>query len=96
MKKKPRKNTNIQLVWGAALTLVGIGVFIRIPQVMPKLEEMEQFANVMWFVRFCLYLMGVILIGGGLKKLYHHFRPAEQARNDDDDVVDQIGDGEKG
>ena len=92
MKKRLRKNTNIQLVWGAALTLVGIGVFFRIPQVMPQLEQMEQFKDVMWFVRFCLYLMGVILIGGGLKKLYHHFRPAEQIRDDDDDV-DQVGDG---
>jgi Ni,Fe-hydrogenase I cytochrome b subunit len=92
MKKRPRKNMNIQLVWGAALTLVGIGVFIRIPQVMPKLEKMEQFADVMWFVRFCFYLMGVILIGGGLKKLYHHFQSAEQARNNDDDA-DQVGDG---
>jgi Ni,Fe-hydrogenase I cytochrome b subunit len=92
MKKRPQNNTNIQLVWGAALTLVGIGVFIRIPQVMPKLEKMEQFADVMWFVRFCFYLMGVILIGGGLKKLYHHFQPSEQGRHNDDDV-DQVGDG---
>lgn len=86
MKKRPQQNKNIQLIWGAALTLVGIGVFIRIPQVMPQLEKMEQFADVMWFVRFCFYLMGVILIGGGLKKLYHHFRPAEQSRSCDDDV----------
>jgi hypothetical protein len=92
MTKRLRKNTNIQLVWGAALTLAGIGVFIRIPQVMPKLEKMEQFADVMWFVRFSFYLMGVILIGGGLKKLYHHFQSAEQARNNDDDA-DQVGDG---
>jgi hypothetical protein len=46
----------------------------------------------MWFVRFCFYLMGVILIGGGLKKLYHHFQPSEQGRHNDDDV-DQVGDG---
>jgi hypothetical protein len=92
MKKRPRKNSNIQLVWGAALTLAGIGVFIRIPQVMPQLEKMEQFADVMWFVRFCFYLMGVILIGGGLKKLYHHFRPVEQPQNNDNDG-DRVGDG---
>lgn len=90
MKKRLRKNTNIQLVWGAALTLVGIGVFIRIPQVMPQLEQMEQFTDVMWFVRFCFYLIGVILIGGGLKKLYHHFQPVEKARTNDDEVG-QVG-----
>jgi hypothetical protein len=47
---------------------------------------MEQFADVMGFVRFCFYLMGVILIGGGLKKLYYYFRPAQQTRSDDDDA----------
>lgn len=74
MEKRPQKNTTIQLIWGAALTVVGIGVFIRIPQVMPKLEQMDQFSGAMGFVRFCLYLMGVILIGGGIKKIVHYFR----------------------
>lgn len=93
MDKRPQKNRNIQLVWGSALTLAGIGVFIRIPQVMPELEKIDQFSDVMWFVRFCFYLMGAILIGGGLKKLYHYFRPGGQALNCDDDL-DQVGDGE--
>ena len=92
MKKRPRKNTKIQLVWGAALTLAGIGVFFRIPQVMPQLETIEQFTDVMWFVRFCFYLMGAILIGGGLKKLYHHFQSAEKARTNDNDIG-RFGDG---
>jgi Ni,Fe-hydrogenase I cytochrome b subunit len=85
MKQRPQRNANIQFIWGAALTLAGIGVFIRIPQVMPQLEKMEQFADVMGFVRFSLYLMGVILVGGGLKKLYNYFRPDEQTRSGDDD-----------
>lgn len=85
MEKRPQKNNNIQLIWGAALTLVGIGVIIRIHQVMPQLEKMEPFSYAPWFVWFCFYLMGGILIGGGLKKLYHYFRPAEQTHGGDDD-----------
>ena len=42
MTKKPQQTNNIQLIWGVALTVVGIGVFLRIPQVMPQLEKMEQ------------------------------------------------------
>lgn len=89
MEKRPQQNTTIQLIWGAALTVVGIGVFVRIPQVMPKLEQMDQFSGVMWFVRFCFYLMGVILIGGGIKKIVHYFRPAR--KNDvSDGEADQV------
>ena len=78
-----QQNKNIQLIWGIALTLVGIGVFIRIPQVMPQLAKMEQFADAMWFVRFCFYFMAVILTGGGIKKIIGHFRPPHTAPESD-------------
>jgi Ni,Fe-hydrogenase I cytochrome b subunit len=67
---KDKNKVVVQLIWGIALTLAGIGVFIRIPQVMPRIEEIEQFASVMFFIRFSLYLLGMLLIGGGLKKIY--------------------------
>ena len=93
MTRKFQQNTNIQLIWGVALTLVGIGVFLRIPQVIPQLEKMEQFSGVMWFIRFCFYLMGVILIGGGIKKILNHFRPAETlSDNDNPDRVENGSD----
>jgi hypothetical protein len=91
MTKKPQHTKNIQLIWGVALTMVGIGVFLRIPQVMPQLEKMEQFSGTMWFIRFCFYLMGVILIGGGIKKVLNHFRPAETLS--DNDNPDRIENG---
>ena len=37
----------IQIIWGIALTLAGIGVFYRIPQVMPRIEQIKQFSSVM-------------------------------------------------
>jgi len=63
----------VQIVWGIALTLAGIGVFFRIPQVMPRIEKIEQFASVMFFIRFSFYLLGALLVGGGLKKIYINF-----------------------
>jgi len=64
----------IQLIWGAALLAMGVGVLFRIPQVMPRIETIESFARMAPFIRFCFYLMAIILIGGGAKKLYTHLK----------------------
>jgi hypothetical protein len=64
----------IQVIYGIALTLAGIGVFYRIPQVMPRVEQIQQFSSVIGFIRFSFYLMGVLLIGGGLKKIYMNYK----------------------
>ena len=65
-----------QLIWGIALVLAGIGVFYRIPQVWPQIEKIEFFSSVLPFIRFCFYLIGIMLIGGGSKKIYeNYFKP---------------------
>jgi len=69
-----KNKTVIQIVWGIALVLAGIGVFFRIPQVMPRIEQIEQFSSIMFFIRFCFYFLGVLLIGGGAKKIYDNYR----------------------
>ena len=66
--------SKIQLIWGLALSLAGIGVFFRIPQVMPRIEAMEQFSSLSIYIRFCFYLMGGLLIGGGFKKIHQNYR----------------------
>ncbi len=75
------KNT-IQLVWGAALTLMGIAVFFKIPSVVQRLEAAGQFADSMFFVRFCFFLIGGILIIGGVKKIVGYFRSGGDAGAD--------------
>ncbi len=71
----PGKQVNqVQVVWAILLILAGLGVFYRIPQVMPKIMEIPIFASAGVFVRFCFYFMGVFLIGGGGKKLYREYR----------------------
>lgn len=74
--------TTIQFVWGIILVLAGIGVFYRIPQVMPQIEKIGQFSSAMFFIRFCFYLLGILLIGGGLKKVYHNYTKLEGKKPD--------------
>ncbi len=63
-----------QRIWAVVLILAGLGVFYRIPQVMPSIEQIPRFAAASGFIRFCFYFMGLFLIGGGCKKLYHQYR----------------------
>jgi hypothetical protein len=67
---------------------MGLGVFYRIPQVMPKVAQLEGFADIIGFIRFCFYLMGILLIGGGGRKVVRHIQAtrsgASQGPNDPD------------
>ena len=69
-----QEKSTVQLVWGIALLLAGMGVFYRIPQVMPKILSIEQFASAGLFIRLAFYLIGVILIGGGGQKIYRYVK----------------------
>ena len=69
-----KNKIHIQLAWGGLLVLAGIGVFFRIPQVMPKIKEIEQFSSAIWFIYICFYLLGILLIMGGGRKLWENYR----------------------
>jgi hypothetical protein len=69
-----RNKTFVQIIWGVALVFAGTAVFFRIPQVMPRIEKIEQFSSAMIYIRFCFYLLGVLLVGGGSKKIYDNYR----------------------
>jgi len=77
MKPEKQSKISIQLIWGGALILMGVAVFFRVPQVMPKLAEMGQSATTIGFIRVCFYLMGFILVGGGLKKVINHYKSVD-------------------
>ena len=72
-----KTGTAFQLGWGIALVLAGVGVFFRIPYVMPRVEKIEQFKQVLFFVRLSFYLLGVLLVAGGAKKIYDNYRNVE-------------------
>jgi hypothetical protein len=65
--------SNLQLIWGVLLVAAGIGLLFRIPQVMPKVKQIEYFTAVIPFIYFCFYFMAVFLIAGGAKKIYDHY-----------------------
>ena len=69
----------VQVVWGVALVLAGIGVFFRIPQVMPRIKQIEQFSSIIGFIYFCFYLLGILLVIGGSKKIYDHYQKTEDS-----------------
>jgi len=71
----------LQFVWGIALFLAGIGVFFRIPQVMPQIKAIAQFADVIGFIYFCFYLLGILLVGGGIKKIINTYKKHSEMRS---------------
>jgi len=66
----------LQLVWGVLLVTAGVGLFFRIPAVMPQVRQIEYFVGVMPFIYFCFYFMAVFLIAGGAKKIYQNYKKA--------------------
>jgi len=60
----------LQLIWGVLLVAAGVGLFFRIPQVMPQIRQIEYFSGVLPFIYFCMYFIAVFLLAGGARKLY--------------------------
>jgi len=78
----PEGRSVVQLTWGILLVLAGLGVFYRIPQVMPQIKTIEYFRAVIPFIYFCFYLIGVLLIVGGGKKIVAYCRPGKKRPED--------------
>ena len=69
--------------WGILLLIAGLGVFIMTPQKMQQIEKIEHFSAYIPFIWFCFYFMSVLLIGGGIKKIYHHYRSSDKLNEAD-------------
>jgi len=80
---KPTETIQFQIVWGILLMLAGVGVFYRIPQVMPKLAELEIFTSIIPFIKFCFYLIGIILFGGGIQKIYNNILKIKKEKTEE-------------
>ncbi len=65
--------------YGIVLIAVGIGVFFRIPQVMPDIEAIEFFSNKIGIVKFCLdTLGGMLILAGGIRVFKNYKKPDNQ------------------
>ena len=51
--------------YGIILIIVGIAVFIRVPQVISQIETIDFFKNKIGIVRFCSYFLGFLLVLAG-------------------------------
>jgi len=67
------KENKVQLIWGLALILMGVGVFFRVPVVIEEISETLNLNSGFYFFRFSFYLIAVILIGGGVKKIHNYW-----------------------
>jgi len=79
---------SFQLIWGAALTAAGIGVLALLPQRMEQIRQLRQaepYAFEILLLWFCFGLLGVLLIGGGLRKIYGLFKSPSASTFEDQD-----------
>ncbi len=59
----------LQPIWGFALLAMGIAFFFQIPHIMDQVSDIAYFQGLLIFMRICLYLVSVLLVGGGMQKL---------------------------
>ena len=79
----PDKKNKLQFIWGVLLLLAGVGVFFRIPQLMPEIKKIEHFAAYIPFIYFCFYLIGILLVVGGGRKVYYYTQKSKQGNSND-------------
>ncbi len=64
--------------YGIVLIAVGIGVFMRIPEVMPQVAAIDFFREKIAIVKFCFYMLGGFLIlAGGIRVFKNYKNPKE-------------------
>ena len=64
----------IHFYYGIVLTLVGLAVFYRIPQVMPKIETIEFLAQKLAVVKASFYILGSLLVLAGIIRSYKNYK----------------------
>ena len=88
--EKPLARRNIQLFWGIAYILAGFSVFYNLHRRLPEIVEFSQSSGFIWSIRIAFYLVGIILIGGGIFKVLKHFKhkQADHSQNEAADPED--------
>ena len=64
----------IQFVWGVLLILAGAGVVVRASLLDAELRTLAGHPATAVFIRICIYIMTILLIGGGVRKLRGYFK----------------------
>jgi hypothetical protein len=69
-----KNKATFQIIWGALLALMGIALIFRASYVMERIVEIEYYASIKWFIRIILYIVALMLIGGGSRKIYDNYK----------------------
>ncbi len=78
-----KNQTHFQLVWGLLLTLMGVAFFFKIPEIINDAKTIETLRAGIGFVYFCLYTIGLILIVGGVRKIYTSLKRLKHSDTND-------------
>ncbi len=81
-----KNKIHIQLVWGGLLVLMGIAFFFQIPQAMLRIKSIESSSLEIGFIYFCLYLIDLGLVVGGVKKIYANYQLWRNMDADEDNM----------
>ncbi len=68
---KPAGKEIKDLIWGIALVAMGIAFFFRIDTVLQRLSQNNYCSSDSFFTRTALIILAVLLVGGGLRKIYN-------------------------
>ena len=69
-----KNRIHFQLVWGILIALMGIAFFFKIPEIINNAKTIETLDAGIGFVYFCLYMIDLILIVGGVRKIYANLK----------------------
>ncbi len=69
-----RSKAVYHVVWGALLLLMGVLLFIQVPQVMERVTQIGYHRFFLWFIRIIIYIIALLLIGGGARKIYENYK----------------------
>jgi hypothetical protein len=82
-----KNKIHIQLIWGGLLVLMAIAFFFQIPQAMLRIKSIESSSLEIGFIYFCLYLIDLGLLLGGVKKIYANYQLWRNMDANDEDKV---------
>ncbi len=68
------KKQTTQLVWGLLLIFAGVGVFFRFHSLESDLKTLAGQPSTAVFIRICFYVMAILLIGGGIRKVRGYYK----------------------
>ena len=83
-----KNKIHLQLIWGTLLVLMGIAFFFQIPQAMERIKSIESTTLEIGFIYFCLYLIDLGLLVGGIKKLYTNYKLLKKSDANDENRGD--------